>query len=140
MLKGIIPDNSIYRIMSAKFCNSCNKTRQLDYFTDDYEMCNYCRNRQIRYNNENREKVKAREKQYRENHKEQIAERKKQYKQDNKENLEVYRKGYMKLIYHCPFCNYDVKHYKKSQHEKSVTHKNNVILKELEDMKNKNIE
>ena len=134
MLKEIIPYNSIYYIMSAKFCNSCNRTRQLYDFTDEYKMCNYCRNRQIRYNNENREKVKNRVKQYMENHKEQIAERKKRYNQDNKENLEAYRKEYMKIIYHCPFCNYDVKHYKKPQHEKSKTHQNNVILKELEDL------
>ena len=74
------------------------------------------------------------ERQYRENHTEQIAECKKRYVEDNKENLEAYRKEYMKIIYHCPFCHYDVKQYKKSQYEKSKTHQNNVILKELEDL------
>ena len=41
----------------------------------------------------------------------------------------------MKLIHHCPICNYDVKLYKKAQHEKSQHHQEKLLAKEIDDLK-----
>ena len=98
-------------------------------------MCNYRKNRQIKCNNEDREKVKTREKQYREDHKEQIAERRKNNTSRTKKNLEAYRKEDVRVVYHCPFYNCHVKHYKNhSTRNRKQDMKNiNINLNEAED-------
>ena len=112
-------------------------------FSENFKLCDDCRKRyrekSRKLYEENPDLCKLKQKQYRDTHKEQEKSRHKKYQEDNKEKIEAHRKEYMKIIYHCPFCNYDVKHYKKSQHEKSKMHQNNVILKELEDLKKINI-
>ena len=124
--------------MNDRFCKMCKKQRQWWEFSDNFKSCDDCRKKNRERNRkayqENPEPFRQKEKAYRESHKEEIAKRKKQYNEDNKEKIQAWKKEYMKLIYKCPVCNYDVKLYKKSQHEKSKTHLNNVILGELEEI------
>ena len=122
--------------MSKRFCKGCNVNREWWEFSDNFKCCDGCRQKQRQKYAENPEKIKVKDKQYRETHKEQIAERKKQYNETHKEQLQAYRKEYMKLIHHCPICKYDVKFYKKAQHEKSQHHQEKLFATEIDNLKN----
>ena len=69
--------------------------------------------RRQQYEAENREKINARKK-----------ERRNQIK-DTEEYKEAQQKK-QSIIHFCPLCNYEIKLYKKSRHEKSMTHQNNL--------------
>ena len=68
----------------------------------------------------NAEKKKAYDQKYREQNADKIRERNKQYRESERGQARL--KEYQQIVYHCELCDYDVKKYKKSQHEKSKNH------------------
>ena len=97
-------------------CKSCNCYRTVEEF-DSFKSCAKCRQKRQAFKKQNRDKVLEEKKRYRERHKEEIALKAKAYQQET---------------YLCPICNYDIKKYNKSRHEKTTKHLNNAILIELE--------
>ena len=127
-------------VVDTERCYKCKKEKE----SDKHKCCSKCReylkayfyrnrermNEQRKLNHEkNKEQDRAYWQEYKQNNRDKISERKKHYRESNKEKLKEARQEYMKKIYHCPLCNYDIKLYKKAQHEKSQTHQNNLKQK-----------
>ena len=98
-----------------KYCSKCQGHPKVEKFEEGYKTCNTCRAKEKRYQERNKEKIAERKKAYTEKHKEHIKEREHQRFLDNKDEIIT-----------CPICKYDIKKYKKSQHEKSQTHQRNL--------------
>jgi hypothetical protein len=84
--------------MECKVCNVCGKTKTVDSFNIFYntkklrEYCKICEKnkrhkRDVKYRDNNRNKVNDSVKKYRENNKEKIKEYDKKYRQNNKEKI-----------------------------------------------------
>ena len=127
-------------VVNTLKCVKCKRTKAID----NYKCCISCREYLKEYHLNNRERRNEQRKlnhqnnkehdkmywiEYQKNHKEQIKERKKQYREDNKDKLKEAQQEYMKKMYNCPLCNYEIKFYKKSQHEKSQIHQNHLKQK-----------
>ena len=76
-----------------KQCSRCRKEKSIDEYFENNKSCNSCIQNKIEYRKNNPETVKAS------------------------------RIKYQEEIIRCPVCNYDIKKYKKIQHEKSLIHK-----------------
>ena len=85
-----------------KQCARCFKKKNLDLFKDNNITCNYCLDVSSAYRKNNPEKT---------------AEWKNNYFQKIKDE-----------VYTCPICKYDIKKYKRSQHESGTRHKHLVEL------------
>ena len=111
-----------------KRCIQCNNTYSSDMFHVRVHICDGCREqnklkrdetkRQWKLNNP--EKVKAYQQKHRQEYADEIKERKNKYRQSEEGKAKI--KEYQQIIYHCDICGYDIKKYKKSQHEKSKNH------------------
>ena len=80
-----------------KTCSRCNKSKNIDEFTEPKKLCNSC------------------------------LEDKREYRRCKKEGVEKMRavrepSNYKTLMYDCPVCNCSVKWYKKAQHMNTKTH------------------
>jgi hypothetical protein len=85
-------------------CRHCHSTRFIEFFRNDNRTCNKCLE-----NN----------KRYKQNHPEKTAEWNKTYFEKNKNKM-----------HYCSICDYTVKNYKKTQHERSMGHTYLLELKE----------
>ena len=87
-------------------CNSCKVERKQDMFRNKNICCNICCDSSKRYRDNNKEKERLRK---------------------NTDKAKESRKKYVEKIkdeiYTCPLCKYDIKKYKKWQHEQSLGHK-----------------
>ena len=124
-------------VVNIQKCCKCKREKE----SDEHKCCSKCREYFREYHYKNRDKKneqrklnhqkniehdKAMWQEYYQNNRDKISERKKHYRENNKEKLKEAQQEYMKKIYHCPLCDYDIKLYKKAQHEKSQTHQNNL--------------
>ena len=100
---------------TKQYCSSCQNNRTIDKFTEGFKSCDRCREKKLKRYHRLRDHYLDLKKEYQQNHKEEIAEKQKAYFQSKKH-----------IVITCPVCNYDIKQYKKSQHEKSMTHQNNL--------------
>ena len=89
-------------------CGACQVSRGLDQFRGENITCNKCLDKWKRYKDKNPDKVAKWRNTYNETHFQKI-------------------KG---EVYTCPICNYEIKKYKKAQHEKGIGHKYLLELKE----------
>ena len=103
-----------------KRCGGCNARRTLEFFTGDNKTCNHCRDKKKAY----RERMAQLKAEAKEQQKEE------QEKQQRKETNQKYFQNKKDAIITCPICNYDIKKYKKSQHEKSIGHQHLSKMKE----------
>ena len=123
--------------VNENLCIKCKKTKTIDNF----KCCISCREYLREYHYKNREKLNENRKlnhlknkdydkiywkEYQENHREEIRERKQNYIEKNKDKIKAKRQEYQNKTHVCHICNYEIKFYKKSQHEKSQTHQNNL--------------
>ena len=104
--------------IAKKYCSTCQRDVRIECFEGSFKTCNVCREKGLNRYYRLREHYLELKKDYRQNHKEEIAEKHKDYFQSIKDTVIT-----------CPICNYDIKKYKKSQHEKSQTHQNNLKQK-----------
>ena len=104
--------------VAKKYCSKCQRDVKIEKFEGDFKTCNVCRKKGLNRYHRLREHYLELKKDYRQNHKEEIAEKQKEYFQSIKG-----------IVITCPICNYDIKKYKKIQHEKSQIHQNNLKQK-----------
>ena len=102
-----------------KYCSTCQTNRPIETFEEGFATCSRCKKKKLNRYYRLREHYLELKKEYRQNHKEEISEKHKEYFQSIKD-----------VIITCPVCNYEIKKYKKSQHEKSQTHQNNLKRQE----------
>ena len=76
-----------------KKCSRCRKEKSTDEFNNTNKSCNSC------------------------------IQNRKEYFKNNPEKVKETRLKSQETVITCPVCNYDIKKYKKSQHEKSLIHK-----------------
>ena len=104
---------------TIKTCIQCDNTYSSDMFSVRVRICDFCREnnkikrieRQKQWKLNNPEKLKAYAQTYKNANADSIKEKKNQYSQD-----------YRQHTLHCELCGYDIKKYKKSQHEKTKNH------------------
>ena len=97
-------------------CIECDTTYSSEMFSVRVRICDVYREnnkikrieRQKQWKSNNPEKLKAYAQTYKNANADSIREKKNQYSQD-----------YRQHIHHCELCGYDIKKYKKSQHEKT---------------------
>ena len=99
--------------ITKKYCSKCQRDVKIECFEGDFKTCNVCRKKGLNRYYRLREHYLELKKDYRQNHKEEIAEKHKNYFQSIKD-----------IVITCPICNHDIKKYKNSQHEKSLTQNN----------------
>ena len=111
-----------------KKCIQCDNTFSADMFSVRVRICDYCREQnrmkredtKKRWKLNNAEKVRGYSQKYLEKNKDEINEWKREYRQSEEGQAKI--KEYHLIVYHCELCDYDIKRYKKSQHEKSANH------------------
>ena len=116
----------------TKKCIQCDNTFSADMFSVRVRICDYCREQnrmkredtKKRWKLNNAEKVRGYSQKYYAEHKQEINEQHKEYRQSEKGHATIkeYRERNKEIMYHCELCDYDIKRYKKSQHEKSKNH------------------
>ena len=99
----------------TEYCSKCQLNRPIEAFESGYITCTRCRAKEKRRYDRKRDVILEQKKEYREREKEHISEYNKEYFQSAKD-----------IVITCPVCNYDIKKYKKSQHEKSKFHQDNL--------------
>ena len=128
-------------------CSCCGKVKEPSKF----KLCEKCREYARQYHMANRDRKNERRKQHHEQNKEHDKERWARYYAEKKDEInerrqadrannpekyreqaKKYREQVKDIIITCPVCNYDIKKYKKSQHEKSQCHQDN--LKKINSM------
>ena len=89
-------------------CGTCQVSRGLDQFRGENITCNKCLDKWKRYKQNNPDKV---------------AEWRQTYNMKHFQNIKD-------EVYTCPICDYEIKKYKKAQHEKGIGHRYLLELKE----------
>jgi hypothetical protein len=74
---------------------------------------------QKKYKQDNKDKIKEKDKQYYQDNKEKIKEHKKQYREDNKDKIKAYQKEKVK----CAICNKEMRRDSLSRHKKRLHNK-----------------
>ena len=130
-------------------CVKCKRVKEPSQF----KTCAVCRERGRQNHMNNRERDNERRKLHHEQNKEHDKERRKHYYEEKKDHLNQqrrtdraedpdkykeqqvrYREKIKDIVITCPVCNYDIKKYKKSQHEKSAFHQDNLARQLNPDM------
>lgn len=110
-----------------KTCSRCKRSKEVQEFQGENRLCDICLEQCKKYREDNDEKIKQREKEYRMNNQEQIAQKKREYRHEHRDRINARNRENLARIkddiFTCPVCNYDIKKYKKAQHEKSLAHK-----------------
>ena len=106
-----------------QYCRKCQADRPIDAFEEGFYTCTRCRDKDKKRYNRKRETILENKKEYREREKAPISKKNKGYFQSMKD-----------IVITCPLCNYDIKNYKKSQHEKSQFHQDNMARQLKPDM------
>ena len=106
-----------YKMEFKDECADCRKKR----ITETAERK---KERRKQWRQDNPEIMKERWQKYFAEHKHEIYERHKEYRQseEGQAKNKEYRERHKEIMYHCELCDYDIKRYKKSQHEKSKNH------------------
>ena len=115
--------------LPVKYCKMCKKSKSLECFNNNNLTCIVCLERSGKKYFMNAEQNRENAKEYHQNYRDRINARKKLYRENNKDKLKEAQQEYRKKMYHCPLCNYEIKFYKKSQHEKSQIHQNHLKQK-----------
>jgi hypothetical protein len=105
-------------------CSRCNSQS----CADDYTLCHSCGMDGFKYYKDNVETEKARGSIYRAANKEVLAERAKLYRLKTKEIKAEYCRKFRQIIIACPYCNIDIKKYRKVEHDKTIKHLSNLAL------------
>ena len=105
-------------------CSRCHSHSCID----DHKICEKCRIYRRQHYIDNQESEKARSKEYRAVNKEVLAERAKLYRLKTLEAKAAYSKIYRQIVITCPCCNIDIKKCKKSVHDKTKKHLDNLNL------------
>ena len=103
-------------------CSKCKKSKTLDNYRPDRQLCNQCLEEKARY---------------RENHREELREKAKEYYQDNKDKKKEYnertrerrlekKKEYRTRTIECPYCFKTINLNNKSSHDKTKKHQTNL--------------
>ena len=103
-----------------KYCSKCQCNQKLERFEEGYKTCNTCREKAKRYQQKHKEDIRQQKREYRANNPEKVRELGRNHRNKIKDEMIT-----------CPVCKYEVKKYKKAQHEKSQTHQ--YYLRKLED-------
>ena len=103
-----------YKMEFKNECLSCREKRRVKTMSERKKL----------YWQNNKEMLQEKSKNYYAEHKQEINEQHKEYRQSEKGHATIkeYRERNKEIMYHCELCDYDIKRYKKSQHEKSKNH------------------
>lgn len=120
-VKAYIPEENIkeeHNKANRKY-KAHNKKKIAQYYQDTKE---HVKERSAKYYEDNKEHVSERGKIYRENNVENIRENKKQYAEKNKDIIKTKRE----VNIHCDTCDCDIRIGKKTRHERTAKHINNL--------------
>ena len=106
-----------------QYCRKCQTHRPIEAFAEGFLTCTRCRDKEKRRYDRERERLLEQKKEYREREKEHIREKQIEHFQSVKD-----------IVITCPVCNYDIKKYKKAQHETSQFHQDNLVRQLNPDM------